>query len=90
MGMNMEGPWGPRDVQGRQRFLSKNADGVQAGLMSCKASLPPLLPYFLTPERHFQQSLDRSRLPLPGERPNDPLDDDLMFAGHGQVAEVPG
>lgn len=60
------------------RLLQRHAEGQQAGAMSHKAALPPLLSFGLSIDEHFQQSLTLGHQPLPTERPP-LLDDDLWF-----------
>ena len=77
-GLRWDGPLVPMLASPQQRLLARAAEGQQAGL-SGKAACPPLLPFGLSCEQHFEHSLARADEPLPTEQP--PLMDlDLQFA----------
>ena len=62
-------------------LVQRHAEGQQAGAHSHGAALPPLFPFGLTPDEHFQQALHRAQLPLPFEH-SPVLDQDLQFAAY--------
>ena len=63
----------------------RHSEGKQAGSLNHRAALPPLLPFGLSPEEHFQAARALGRNPLPTEgRPM--LDDDLQFAAQMHAA----
>ena len=83
----------PNIASPQQRLLACAAEGQQAGALSGKAACPPLLPFGLSCEQHFERSLARADEPLPTEQP--PLMDlDLQFAAdtmasnYGSVREL--
>ena len=49
------------------RQLARIGDGCQVGAMTHRAALPPLLPFNLDPNDHFNQALQRAQQPLPYE-----------------------
>ena len=58
--------------------------GVQARSGAARQAPPPLVPFGLDPEAHFQRALEAARRPLPNEDP--PLaDEDLRFAAFAMV-----
>ncbi|CAE7330632.1 unnamed protein product, partial [Symbiodinium sp. CCMP2456] len=67
-GDEWEGPLVPIATEKQQRFRQRRADGQQIGASSHRAAIPPLLPFGLTADEHFEQSLEL------GTRPN------LIFA----------
>ena len=78
-GLRWDGPLVPMLASPQQRLLARTAEGQQAGALSGKAACPPLLPFGLSCEQHFEHSLARADDPLPTEQP--PLMDlDLQFA----------
>ncbi|CAE7505211.1 unnamed protein product, partial [Symbiodinium sp. CCMP2456] len=78
-GDEWEGPLVPIAAERQQRFRQRTADGQQIGASSHRAAIPPLLPFGLTADEHFEQSLHLGTRPLPTElRPI--LDTDLIFA----------
>ena len=78
-GLRWDGPLVPMLASPQQRLLARTAQGQQAGALSGKAACPPLLPFGLSCEQHFEHSLARADEPLPTEQP--PLMDlDLQFA----------
>ena len=77
-GLEWDGPLGPLGVTQHSRLLQRHAEGQQAGALSHKAALPPLLSFGLSIDDHFTQSLTLGHHPLPTERPP-LLDDDLWF-----------
>ena len=54
------------------------AEGQQAGALSHKAAIPPILSYGLTMDEHFTQAQRLLQVPTPGEAVP-MLDDDLQF-----------
>eukprot|EP00434_Breviolum_minutum_P029334 symbB.v1.2.025947.t1/scaffold2554.1/size89898/9 len=79
--MEWDGPLNPALAAGTGRLAWRMAEGKQAGALSQRAALPPLLPFGLGPEDHFLQARHRARQPLPTENPL-VLDSDLEFAGY--------
>ena len=79
-GLEWDGPLNPDLASGPVRLAWRMAEGKQAGALSQKAALPPLAPYGLDPDSHFQAALQRALLPVPTEAPP-VLDSDLTFAG---------
>ena len=78
-GLRWDGPLVPMLASPQQRLLARTAEGQQAGALSGKAACPPLLPFGLSCEQHFEHSLARADEPLPTEQP--PLINlDLQFA----------
>ena len=76
--LDWDGPLIPYNASRQSRLMSRHADCQQAGAHSHRAALPPLLPFGLSPDEHFAQSLWRAQQPLPFET-LPPLDDDLQF-----------
>ena len=60
-------------------LAQRTTEGQQAGAVSQRAALPPLLPFGLSPDEHFQQAVNRIGVPKPTER-SLKLDLDLEFA----------
>ena len=81
-GLDWDGPLVPQNASKQGRLLSRHADGQQAGAHCHRAALPPLLPFGLSPDEHFEASLLRAQGALPFEA-LPPIDDDLKF-----VAEI--
>ena len=79
--MEWDGPLNPALAAGTGRLAWRMAEGKQAGALSQRAALPPLLPFGLGPEDHFLQARHRARQPLPTENPP-VLDSDLEFVGY--------
>ncbi|CAE7538614.1 unnamed protein product [Symbiodinium sp. CCMP2592] len=77
-GADWTGPCGPTLAPQSARIFQRAA-GQQAGALSQRAALPPLLSFGLSEEDHFCHSLARLHEPVPTER--EPiLDPDLRFA----------
>eukprot|EP00438_Fugacium_kawagutii_P003624 Skav224194 [mRNA] locus=scaffold939:277414:285540:+ [translate_table: standard] len=74
-----DGPLTPHLASGVTRQLSRIGEGNQVGAMTHRAALPPLLPFNLSPDVHFQQALQRAQQPLPHEGLA-VVDKDLEFA----------
>ncbi|CAE7039628.1 unnamed protein product [Symbiodinium sp. CCMP2592] len=74
-----EGPLVPVAADRQQRLRQRTADGQQVGASNHRAALPPLLPFGLSVDEHFERSLCLGTQPLPTERPP-VLDSDLLFA----------
>ena len=68
-GLRWDGPLVPMLASPQQRLLARTAEGQQAGALSGKAACPPLLPFGLSCEQHFEHSLARADEPLPTEQP---------------------
>ena len=79
-GMDWEGPLNPSLVGGQVRLALRMAEGKQAGALNQKTALPPLLPFGLDPDQHFELAVARANNPLPTEA-LPVLDADLRFAG---------
>ena len=77
--MSWEGPFIPLLASPSIRMAQRTAEGQQAGALSHRAALPPLLSFGLDPEVHFIQAHRLSQLPLPTEQ-RAVLDEDLQFA----------
>eukprot|EP00435_Cladocopium_sp_Y103_P073341 s50_g43.t1 len=58
---------GPHLAAGSVRQLARIGEGQQVGAVAHRAALPPLLPFNLSPDAHFQQALSRAQQPLPFE-----------------------
>ncbi|CAE7846314.1 unnamed protein product, partial [Symbiodinium necroappetens] len=56
-GDEWEGPLVPVAAERQQRFRQRTADGLQTGASTHRAALPPLLPFGLSVDEHFEQSL---------------------------------
>ena len=78
-GDEWEGPLVPIAAERQQRFPQRTADGVQVGASTHRAALPPLLPFGLSVDEHFEQSLHLGTQPLQTEL-HPVLDADLLFA----------
>ncbi|CAE7261262.1 FCPB [Symbiodinium sp. CCMP2592] len=68
-------------------LMQRTAEGQQAGALSGRAALPPLLPFGLSPDEHFERALARGDDPLPTEHPP-VLDQDLHFAAAMTVGSL--
>ena len=83
-----DGPLVPHLAAGSVRQLARIGDGCQVGAMTHRAALPPLLPFNLDPDDHFNQALQRAQQPLPYEDlPVADLDLEFVadaYAAHGQ------
>ena len=78
-GDEWEGPLVPVAAERQQRFRQRTTDGLQVGASTHRAALPPLLPFGLSVDEHFEQSLHLGTQPLPTEL-HPVLDADLLFA----------
>ena len=78
-GLEWDGALNPCMAGGTIRLAMRMSEGKQAGALSQRAALPPLLPFGLDPEDHFSLALQRASLPLPTES-LPVMDDDLKFA----------
>ena len=81
VGLDWDQPLGPHNAGRQAMLVQRHAEGQQAGAHSHRAALPPLFPFGLTPDEHFQQSLQRAQQPLPFEHAP-VLDQDLQFAAY--------
>ena len=72
--LKADGPLGPHLASTALRQRQRHAEGQQAGALSHKAALPPLLSFGLDPDTHYQRAYLRSQVPLPTEQ--QPLLDD--------------
>ena len=76
--LKSDGPLGPHLAGTALCQRQRNAEGQQAGALSHKAALPPLLSYGLEPDEHYRPACIHSQAPIPTEQ--QPLvDDDLWF-----------
>ena len=80
---NQELPWdcslGPVHSTPHQPMMQRTAEAQQAGAHSGRAALPPLLPFGLSVDEHFEAALRKGDEPIPTER-LPLLDRDLWFA----------
>eukprot|EP00435_Cladocopium_sp_Y103_P060929 s497_g22.t1 len=81
-----DGPLVPHLPTGQVRQTARIGDGLQVGAVTHRAALPPLLPFNLSPDEHFDRALERAQLPLPHEE-IPVADADLRFAA---AAYLPG
>ena len=66
---------------GVTRLRQRHTEGKQAGSLNHRAALPPLLPFGLGPDEHFEAACIMGQYPLPTER--SPVSDtDLQFAAY--------
>eukprot|EP00435_Cladocopium_sp_Y103_P055038 s2532_g18.t1 len=78
-GLSWDGPLAPLEAPPRFRLRQRHAEGQQAGALSHKAALPPLLSFGLAMDEHFHQAEGLLQCPTPLEMP--PLvDEDLRYA----------
>ncbi|CAE7241467.1 FCPB [Symbiodinium natans] len=80
-----DGPLLPQMVSAQQRQWQRNAEGQQAGGMAHKAALPPVLPFGLHPDEHFDLARDLAHYPTPFEA-EPVLDLDLQYAAEVTAA----
>ena len=76
--LNWDGPLGPLEATRQVRVRQRMA-GQQAGALSHKAALPPVLSYGLTMDEHYKQAEALLERPTPTEALT-LLDYDLQFA----------
>ena len=76
--LDWAGACGPATGPSTVRILQRAA-GQQAGALSQRAALPPVISFGLPADVHFQQALARIRTPMPTEQAP-VLDNDLQFA----------
>ena len=63
------------------RLRQRRTEGKQAGSLNHRAALPPLSPFGLDPDEHFEAACIMGQYPLPTER--SPVSDtDLQFAAY--------
>eukprot|EP00435_Cladocopium_sp_Y103_P000499 s5266_g1.t1 len=78
-GLSWDGPLALLEAPPRFRLRQRHAEGQQAGALSHKAALPPLLSFGLAMDEHFHQAEGLLQCPTPLEMP--PLvDEDLRYA----------
>ncbi len=58
---------------------ARGVEGVQLSALSHKAALPPLVSFGLSPDQHFERSMEIARRILPTEE-SVKVDEDLKFA----------
>ena len=80
-GLEWDGPLNPAGGSGFTRLRQRHSEGKQAGSLSHRAALPPLLPFGLDPDEHFEAACTVGQYPLPTERPP-VIDSDLQFAAY--------
>ena len=78
-GLPWDGPLVPSDSTTTSRLVQRHADGQQAGALSHRAALPPLVSFGLTMDEHFAACQALLCEPTPLEK-QPLLDDDLSFA----------
>jgi hypothetical protein len=64
----------------------RHNEGKQAGSLNHRAALPPLLPFGLDPDEHFEAACTIGQYPLPTER-SPVTDTDLQFAAYMHARE---
>ena len=79
-GLPWDGALNPCLTGAQVRLALRMAEGKQAGALNQRAALPPLLPFGLDPDQHFNMAVPRAKQPLPTES-LPVLDEDLQFAG---------
>ena len=83
-GLREVGVYGPARACHAISMQAQIFMGVQARAGAARQAPPPLVPFGLDPEVHFQRALEAARRPLPNEDP--PLaDEDLRFAAFAMV-----
>eukprot|EP00435_Cladocopium_sp_Y103_P025354 s2906_g6.t1 len=81
--LSWDGPLAPLEAPPRFRLRQRHAEGQQAGALSHKAALPPLLSFGLAMDDHFHQAEGLLQRPTPLDMP--PLvDEDLRYAASSQ------
>ena len=78
-GLEWDGPLGPMDAPRQVRLRQRMAEGQQAGALSHKAAVPPILSYGLLMDEHFAQAQHLLQVLTPAEAVP-LLDDDLQYA----------
>jgi hypothetical protein len=84
-GLRDEVWWQPRSLTRIERRAARASLGFQERAYNMAGNLPQLLPFGLSAEEHFQQSLKLSKGKTPLER-QPPLEEDLRFAASIMVA----
>ena len=77
-GMDAEHFWQPQQLHRNERRVSRLSLGKQERTFSMAGSLPPLLPFNLTPEEHYRKALLLAQEPTPLEA-SCPADADISF-----------
>ena len=85
-GLEWDGPLNPAGGSGVTSLRQRHADGKQAGSLNHRAALPPLLPFGLDPDEHFEAACAVGQYPLPTER-SPVVDTDLQFAAYLHAQE---
>ena len=85
-GLEWDGPLNPAGWSGVTRLRQRHNEGKQAGSLYHRAALPPLLPFGLDPDEHFEAACTMGQYPLPTERPP-VMDSDLQFAAYMHAQE---
>ena len=88
-GLPWDGPLASSDSTSTSRLVQQHADGRQAGGLSHKAALPPLVSFGLEMSEHFDKCKDLLREPTPLEQ-EPVLDDDLKFAAASMASHYMG
>ena len=78
-GLEWDGPLNPSGGSGVTRLRQRHTEGKQAGSLNHRAAQPPLLPFGLDPDEHFEAACTIGQYPLPTER-SPVADTDLQFA----------
>ena len=76
--LDWDGPLGPATAPAGVRIRLRTAEGQQAGALSHKAALPPLISGVPNPDDHFAAALAMKMTPTPLEQ-EAVMDEDLQF-----------
>ena len=85
-GLEWDGPLNPSGGSGVTRLRQRHTEGKQAGSLNHRAALPPLLPFGLDPDEHFEAACTVGQYPWPTER-SPVVDTDLQFAAYMHARE---
>ena len=85
-GLEWDGPLNPAGGSGVTRLRQRHTEGKQARSLNHRAALPPLLPFGLDPDEHFEAACTVGQYPLPLER-SPVVDTDLQFAAYMHAQE---
>ena len=83
--LDWDGPLGPATAPAGVRIRSRTAEGQQAGALSHKAALPPLISGVPNPDDHFAAALAMKMTPTPLEQ-EAVMDEDLQFVASVMAA----
>ena len=79
--MDEGGPLPPLMLMRDAMRMARVGTGVQQGAFMQRAALPPIVSFGLSPDEHFEASLQAASKPTPLEEPA-ALEADLAFAAH--------